>query len=314
MRKRADRAFADRPIVDAVIKVRAIVGPVSFAGAGLGEDELVALAEEGLEALRNDQEPTARQFQALVVLIQLTRPAVPSRGGLLGPLPEYERADPDEQAARQQAWKRFSDRLRPYLYSIGRIDSGTGDRNWGTGFLVRPGLLLTNKHVLFQAAAGSDRLEPGQLQVNFRQEWHETDSENPLPVLSVLRVHATLDMALLEIPENPERPAVPFAASPPVEGSEVVAIGYPYEDVANSPQMMDRIYEGRYGVKQAAPGEVIEVAGDHFSHDCSTLGGNSGSPVLALASGQVVGLHRSGYFAWRNQAVIGAAVSEFIQP
>lgn len=119
-------------------------------------------------------------------------------------------------------------------------------------------------------------------------------------------------MALLEIPELPERPALPFDPAPPREEAEVVAVGYPYEDPANSPPMMEHIYEGRYGVKHASPGEIIEVSGDRLFHDCSTLGGNSGSPLLSLESAQVVGLHRSGFFAWKSEAVVGTAVAGFL--
>lgn len=40
-----------------------------------------------------------------------------------------------------------------------------------------------------------------------------------------------------------------------------------------------------------------------LTHDCTTLGGNSGSPVLSLESGKVVGLHFAGRFGIGNSAV-----------
>ena len=40
-----------------------------------------------------------------------------------------------------------------------------------------------------------------------------------------------------------------------------------------------------------------------IEHDCSTLGGNSGSPVVDLETHQVIGLHFGGRFGVRNYAV-----------
>jgi len=47
-------------------------------------------------------------------------------------------------------------------------------------------------------------------------------------------------------------------------------------------------------------------------HDCSTLGGNSGSPVFQLETGRVIGIHRSGFFMYRNEAVDGASLDAFV--
>ncbi len=43
-----------------------------------------------------------------------------------------------------------------------------------------------------------------------------------------------------------------------------------------------------------------------FSHDCTTLGGNSGSPLIRLADGQAIGLHFQGLYG-KNNAAVGAA-------
>jgi V8-like Glu-specific endopeptidase len=53
---------------------------------------------------------------------------------------------------------------------------------------------------------------------------------------------------------------------------------------------------------------VIRGGGVTFAHDCSTLGGSSGSPVLDAATGLVIGVHKSGMFAVRNGAVASAAL------
>ena len=67
---------------------------------------------------------------------------------------------------------------------------------------------------------------------------------------------------------------------------------------------MEDIFKGVYDVKRLAPGFITDPGqGFVIQHDCTTLGGNSGSPVLDVESGQVVGLHFSGRFGRGNFAV-----------
>jgi hypothetical protein len=68
---------------------------------------------------------------------------------------------------------------------------------------------------------------------------------------------------------------------------------------------MRSIFGDIFGVKRLQPGEIMAFFDDEglFNHDCSTLGGNSGSCVVDLASHQVLGLHFQGYYLQYNQAV-----------
>jgi hypothetical protein len=79
---------------------------------------------------------------------------------------------------------------------------------------------------------------------------------------------------------------------------------------------MRRIFMDVYNVKRLQPGQGAGRASARasFGHDCSTLGGNSGSPIFSMKTGRVVGLHRDGYFLYRNEAVDGASLDEFIRP
>jgi V8-like Glu-specific endopeptidase len=54
------------------------------------------------------------------------------------------------------------------------------------------------------------------------------------------------------------------------------------------------------------------VKASRIDDDCSTLGGNSGSPVVSLKSRQVVAVHRSGSFMFRDDSVPGAGLGTFI--
>ena len=54
---------------------------------------------------------------------------------------------------------------------------------------------------------------------------------------------------------------------------------------------------------------MTEARPDVVLHDCSTLGGNSGSVLLDLATGEAVGLHFAGRFLEANYAVPAAVVA-----
>jgi endonuclease G, mitochondrial len=68
---------------------------------------------------------------------------------------------------------------------------------------------------------------------------------------------------------------------------------------------------GVYSVKRLAPGKInqrasVESFGKNVSattHDSSTLGGNSGSAVIDVSTGNVVGLHFAGVYLDSNYAV-----------
>ena len=68
---------------------------------------------------------------------------------------------------------------------------------------------------------------------------------------------------------------------------------------------MRQIFSDIYDVKRLQPGVITSWAdgADIFIHDCSTLGGNSGSPVLDLETHLVVGLHFGGRYLSGNKAV-----------
>ena len=74
---------------------------------------------------------------------------------------------------------------------------------------------------------------------------------------------------------------------------------------------MERIFEKVYGVKRLQPGmirgvtdlESIEYEKICLLHDCSTLGGNSGSCVVDLDTNKIIGLHFDGDYLEVNKAI-----------
>ena len=68
---------------------------------------------------------------------------------------------------------------------------------------------------------------------------------------------------------------------------------------------MKSIFTGIYDVKRLQPGQITGnfALRKIFYHDCSTLGGNSGSCVIGLDDHKVLGLHCGGRYLGRNEAV-----------
>ena len=193
---RAERALANRPVAEAVGKVRAIVG---IPNAPDSEK----LAQAAIDKLRNPSlpAPTPVELAALEFVIRMMRPAPLSKAGELQRLPSTP-GSTTYNPATEQAWNGFCAAIKPYLYSIGRLDRTAGSNpEIGTGFLVAASdLLLTNHHVLAELSHGADALQEGQATVTFYQEYQTTDPpEDRFPIVMVVAIHPTLDLALLKI-------------------------------------------------------------------------------------------------------------------
>lgn len=301
---RAARAFNNRPVAQVLDRIKAIVGPGNMPPV-----EQSKLAEKALAKLQNGDKPTAKQLAALEFVIRLMRPVPMSRGGALDNLSP-------EVAQSFTAWPQFQKSVKPFLYSVGRIDL-LPKESVGTGFLASDGVLVTNRHVLDALTKGTGVLEKGQAVVRLKYEHGAADTDAPVNITGVLAVHETLDIALLKVEKqkfnDAWRPLL-LDPKPLAAGHAVVAVGYPFDDSKRNPLFISALFEGKFGVKRAAPGEVSGLGARSIFHDCSTLGGNSGSPVLSMETARVVGLHRDGYFMYRNEAVDGASLTEFINP
>ena len=112
-------------------------------------------------------------------------------------------------------------------------------------------------------------------------------------------------MALLRITGDDLPSALPLAAAEAEADQLVALIGYPAYDSRNDPDDQARYFRDLYEVKRFAPGLVMQALGGRraLTHDCTSLGGNSGSPLISLADGTVVGLHFAGQYGVANSAV-----------
>lgn len=301
LRRRVERTFGDKEPPAALERVRAIVGTTNLPATFEGN-----LARQAMEKLKdaNADPPTPRELAALEMMLRMMRPAPKYEDGQLEDLSEPEFLD------TFKSWPAFRALLDPLKGAIGRIDLGPAEPA-GTGFMVGDELLVTNRHVLDVLSRGTRVLQSGQGTVRFHAELHPATSEPPVPIESVVAFHPALDIALLRV-RPPRRTPLTIAGSPPSVEDQVAAVGHPYDDPVNNPLFTRTIFGNSWGVKRVAPGEIVSRSGSIVGHDCSTLGGNSGSPIMDLKTAEVVGLHFGGGFLWRNEAVSCTDLKAFV--
>ena len=190
----------------------------------------------------------------------------------------------------------------------------------GTGFVVGPNLLMTNRHVaaLFTVGLGRRNLRftAGDAAIDFKRELTspEGDRSATLEVRGVVMIHPFWDMALLRVEGlSAAHPVLRLSIHRPEDlvNHDVVVIGYPALDPRNDIPLQNQIFEGKYEVKRLQPGKLrkrasirsFESTVSAATHDSSTLGGNSGSAVIDVATGEVVALHFAGQYLKANYCV-----------
>jgi endonuclease G, mitochondrial len=171
----------------------------------------------------------------------------------------------------------------------------------GTGFLIDDALVVTNRHV---ALLFAERLRMGY---RFRRGRFGAEMEARLDYHGFLGAASKLRAEVTEVLYIAADHEPDFAATRRTEPQTPVAVvGYPAEDGdRNDKPLMDEVFRGQYGVKRLAPGFVTARSENDIVllADYSSLGGNSGSPVIDLSNGTVVGLHFAGRFMENNYAV-----------
>jgi hypothetical protein len=211
------------------------------------------------------------------------------------------------------------DAIQRNLQSVGRIEvDGHPDLEWiGTGFLVAPDVLMTNRHVALEftgpRADGRWGIRPGmKARIDFVEEIGGGRTAE-VAIRALIGIHGRYDMALFRVArpagEDAGFPApLRLAARPnrPLENRNVYVVGYPaWDGRRNDPEPMLRLFGNIFNVKRLQPGTVMRHIAEQgiFTHDCSTLGGNSGSCVIDMDSHEVLGLHFGGRYREANQAV-----------
>jgi hypothetical protein len=210
------------------------------------------------------------------------------------------------------------------IRSVGRIE--LDGQHTGTGYVVAPGLLMTNRHVLealVEDPSGRSGWHfAGEAEVDFKAELGAQERlafrvtgvafAGPAQIGGTVDLRK-LDLALLTVEG---RNAAGAALPPPLPlvGNSVAAqgrrdlavVGYPAKpprlprtpDGRVDPEVLaaiERIFRFQYDVKRLALGRIDRrlgtLAGDAepawaLGHDATTLGGNSGSAIALMQGTQ----------------------------
>lgn len=297
-----------------------VEGPVPMSSLRMGatpdgepDGGMVRLAEV-MQKFDNGEELTVEDAMiAEAIIVPLKRPAVLVKDDSFDVKhPDWQFLNDSDQVPRGH--------ILSAIPAVGRINVPS---DWsvpyaGTGFIVGENLLMTNRHVAEVFANGLGQgdvaLKPGaSVNINFKAE-HGSFRRRRVRIDGVRMIHPYWDMALLELEELPDgvTPLSLSQAAPETLFEQPVAVlGYPAFDPRNDSAVQNELFKRIYNVKRLQPGyytrqSVVRSFDKRVRascHDASTLGGNSGSAVVDMQSGQVVGLHFGGIYERENYAV-----------
>ena len=183
----------------------------------------------------------------------------------------------------------------------------------GTGWLLTEDLVVTNQHVtevFCEKVGGKFRIKKGfeKITIDFNEEFNRIH-DYEFKITEIVHVEEddtslydhTPDLAILRVErinsKGEKLPPPLKLYDKPLEINQPIAIiGFPSADY-KLPLKRKRIFNNIYDVKRLQPGLIkkIKMLYDFdFQHDCATLTGNSGSPVIDIATGKVVGTHFAG--------------------
>lgn len=217
-------------------------------------------------------------------------------------------------------------KVERFLPSVGRVEFLNHAKSWGgTAWVVQTNtagpLIVTNRHVAVEVARRTHRGDGVFLfspSSSARYGAQFNTAEEPGTRMDATRLHkiegftyiaddlqADVAIARLRLPDGITIEPIPLSDRDAERGELVAVVGYPAADpYRNDPSAMARYFRGLYDIKRFSPGRITAAGADEvLSHDCTTLGGNSGSPVISLESGDVVGLHFAGAYGVANSAV-----------
>ncbi|MBT1511530.1 trypsin-like peptidase domain-containing protein [Bradyrhizobium sp. SRL28] len=284
----------------------------------------------GLEAAVAEAAPPLDVPITIETMVRPGRPVVPIKGDTVVGTPAF--IEPPDGEMMVQRLLAAADNIKPVIPLVGRIDVANFPRNAsfiGTGWLIAPDIVVTNSHVAELIGRRDGRrftFLPGRFgdpivtTVNWK---HEMDSDLSVasPVESIIFIESrqVADIAFLKIgrsSDGGQQDRVLLADTDAAAGTSVAVIGYPAragEDVIPDQAWMERVFGGRYDVKRAAPGVMMPNSRGWATHDCTTLGGNSGSAVIDLATGKAVALHFAGAYVLENYAVPASTIRNYLK-
>lgn len=229
-----------------------------------------------------------------------------------------------------QTWRTrlspYRDKIRHVIANTGRVDLvNHPDYKWvGTAWRVDTDVFITNRHVasiFAQARNGGFEIKRGiEAKVDLAEE-HLSTAQMELFVNAILHIEdvgdSAIDMAVLRV----DAAAIAGMGDPlqlSAGGADegfIGVVGYPARDPRNPGDAMARIFGDIYNVKRLAPGRIMDFgqSANVFTHNCTTLGGNSGSVVFDIESGLAIGLHFAGSALTANYAAKADAIHRVLR-
>ncbi|MDA8586765.1 DNA/RNA non-specific endonuclease [Rhodobacteraceae bacterium] len=204
---------------------------------------------------------------------------------------------------------------------VGRVDLFNHRLPYaGTGWLITDDIVVTNRHVAEVFArtllGGQYDFRPDRFGQPLRVETntYQQNKTNPPADYRPMRVIEVLfmarpgepDFAFLRVDNEADISPIDLAVARAEVDQPIAAVGYPAADPnRNDANLMDDLFSSTYNVKRFSPGLCTGYTPDGHTlfADYTTLGGNSGSIVLDIATQKAVALHFAGVFEETNFAV-----------
>jgi endonuclease G len=280
----------------------------------LQEEALEKSSSEGFESMDDGS-----TFETIV--LRTGRPVLTIRKG-----EAIFRSDDVESEVWRERLQKSRQQIVSAIAAVGRIElQNHPSYEWvGTGWMVDENIVVTNRHVasIFGKSSGAGFVftqgSGGKSVISSIDFLEEADStkEAVFSVEKILHIEGDEgpDIALLRVKPATGKSLpkqILLSDTAPVDKQQVAVIGYPARDSRVTDQdLMIRIFGDVYNKKRLAPGQLMGISRNEILHDCSTLGGNSGSVVLDIKTGKAVGLHFAGRFLQNNSAVPAAIIKQ----
>jgi len=258
--------------------------------------EALAKTEAGVA----DAQLAPAERTALEAIVHVVgRPAVRFVNGRIGMVPS--------QLGANDAWIAVVGTGRSSINalsaSVGRVVAG--QTHLGTAWRVGDDLVVTNwhvaRHLVEEPSVGAEtwRLDPSRDGAcSFDLPGASGAVTFGLKELVYRAPEPEIDLAVLRLAQGSKPWPAPVDIAPSgrtgddaeLRGATIYVIGHPHR--LHTSDEIERVFGLVDGSKRWSPGYVTGLRdGQEFEHDCSTLGGSSGSCIAFADTHEVIGLH-----------------------